>query len=43
VPKPKPVLHPDKYSPGSAPPASELEPGGGTPAGTQTPPAQPPQ
>jgi rod shape-determining protein MreC len=41
VPKPKPVIHPDKYSPGSAPPASELQPGGGT--SSQAPPAQPPQ
>ena len=41
VPKPKPVIHPDKYSPGSAPPATELQPGGGTSA--TPPPAQPPQ
>lgn len=41
VPKPKPVIHPDKYSPGSAPPASDLQPGGSTP-GTSSPP-QPPQ
>ena len=41
VPKPKPVIHPDKYSPGSAPPASELQPGGGAPA--PPPPSQPPQ
>jgi rod shape-determining protein MreC len=27
VPKPKPVIHPDRYSPGSAPPAAELTPG----------------
>ena len=27
VPKPKPVLHPDRYSPGSAPPAADLTPG----------------
>ena len=27
VPKPKPALHPDRYSPGSAPPASDLTPG----------------
>lgn len=27
VPKPKPVLHPDRYSPGAAPPASDLKPG----------------
>jgi rod shape-determining protein MreC len=47
VPKPKPVIHPDKYSPGSAPPASDLQPGGGTsaePAPPSPPPAsQPPQ
>jgi rod shape-determining protein MreC len=41
VPKPKPVIHPDKYSPGSAPPASELQPGGGTSA--PPPPLQSPQ
>jgi rod shape-determining protein MreC len=29
VPKPKPALHPDRYSPGSAPPAADLTPGGG--------------
>jgi rod shape-determining protein MreC len=27
VPKPKPALHPDRYSPGAAPPASDLTPG----------------
>lgn len=27
VPKPKPALHPDRYSPGSAPPAADLKPG----------------
>ena len=27
VPKPKPVLHPDRYSSGTAPPAAELTPG----------------
>ena len=26
-PKPKPVMHPDRYSPGAAPPAAELTPG----------------
>ncbi|QHN04821.1 rod shape-determining protein MreC [Granulicella sp. WH15] len=30
VPKPKPVVHPDRYSPGAAPPAAELTPGGST-------------
>jgi rod shape-determining protein MreC len=28
LPKPKPALHPDRYSPGAAPPAEELTPGG---------------
>lgn len=32
VPRPKPVIHLDKYSPGSAPPATDLQPGGGTSA-----------
>jgi rod shape-determining protein MreC len=27
VPKPKPALHPDRYTPGSAPPATDLTPG----------------
>ena len=27
MPKPQPVLHPDRYSPGAAPPADELTPG----------------
>jgi rod shape-determining protein MreC len=27
VPKPKPALHPDRYSPGAAPPATDLKPG----------------
>jgi rod shape-determining protein MreC len=27
VPKPRPVLHPDRYSPGAAPPAADLTPG----------------
>jgi rod shape-determining protein MreC len=46
VPKPKPVMHPDKYSPGSAPPAADLTPGGGTsaePPPSQPTPSQPPQ
>lgn len=46
VPKPKPVLHPDRYSTGSAPPAAELTPGARKPpadsAPTQLPPAQTP-
>jgi rod shape-determining protein MreC len=37
VPKPKPALHPDRYSPGSAPPASDLTPGAPHP-GTSAPP-----
>jgi rod shape-determining protein MreC len=28
LPKPKPVTHPDRYSPGSEPPATDLTPGG---------------
>lgn len=28
VPHPKPATHPDRYSPGSAPPAADLQPGG---------------
>ena len=31
VPKPKPAMHPDRYSPGTALPAAELTPGGGKP------------
>lgn len=27
VPKPRPVMHPDRYSPGAAPPAEDLRPG----------------
>jgi rod shape-determining protein MreC len=44
VPKPKPVIHPDKYSPGAAPPAIDLQPGGTTPetAPASQPPSQPP-
>ncbi len=30
LPKTVPVMHPDKYSPGAAPPAENLKPGGGT-------------
>jgi rod shape-determining protein MreC len=46
VPKPKPALHPDRYSPGSAPPADELTPGSPKPPDPtpQTPtPTQKPQ
>ncbi|WP_263368153.1 rod shape-determining protein MreC [Edaphobacter bradus] len=32
VPKPRPTLHPDRYTPGATPPASSLTPGGATPA-----------
>jgi rod shape-determining protein MreC len=47
VPKPIPVLHPDRYSPGVTPPATDLTPGaphGGasTPAATPATPASPP-
>lgn len=28
VPRPRPTLHPDRYSPGDTPPAAELKPGG---------------
>ncbi len=35
VPKPKPVLHPDRYSPGAAPPAADLTPGAPKPKGEQ--------
>jgi rod shape-determining protein MreC len=38
MPRPKPVEHPDKYTPGAAPPAVDLTPGG--PSQEQTPPAQ---
>ena len=34
VPRPKPAMHPDRYSPGAAPPAAELKPGSPRPAGT---------
>jgi rod shape-determining protein MreC len=37
LPRPKPPLHPDRYSPGSAPPASDLKPG----APSNTTPPQP--
>jgi rod shape-determining protein MreC len=40
VPKPKPAEHPDRYSPGSAPPAADLTPGAPKPA---PPPSTPPQ
>jgi rod shape-determining protein MreC len=33
VPKPLPTVHPDRYSPGTTPPASTLTPGAGHPAG----------
>ena len=33
VPKPKPVVHPDRYSPGAAPQAAELTPGSPKPQG----------
>ena len=40
VPKPKPAIHPDRYSPGSAAPAAELTPGAAEPA--PAPPAEKP-
>jgi rod shape-determining protein MreC len=33
VPKPLPTLHPDRYTPGTTPPAASLTPGAGHPAG----------
>jgi len=41
LPKVKPVVHPDKYSPGATPPADELKPGAA--ATPQTPPEHKPQ
>jgi rod shape-determining protein MreC len=43
VPRPKPVLHPDRYSQGSTPPASELTPGAARPAQTANPQTNSPQ
>ncbi len=43
VPKPKPVIHPDKYSPGAAAPAADLQPGAPEGAQPAAPTAQPPQ
>ncbi len=40
VPRPLPTVHPDRYTPGTTPPASSLTPGAGHPA-TATPPAAP--
>lgn len=40
-PKPKPALHPDKYSPGTTPPADDLKPGEPINPQPVTPPAQP--
>jgi rod shape-determining protein MreC len=40
VPKPKPVIHPDRYSTGSTPPATDLTPGGGQ--SVESPPPPPP-
>jgi rod shape-determining protein MreC len=45
VPRPKPVQHPDRYSPGATPPAATLTPGGEHPTGAvevQPPPAKTP-
>jgi rod shape-determining protein MreC len=41
VPKPLPVQHPDRYTPGTTPPASSLTPGAGHPAGTVAAPQSP--
>jgi len=35
LPRPKPAVHPDKYSPGTVPPAAELTPGAKSPTQTQ--------
>ncbi len=46
LPRPKPAVHPDKYSPGTVPPAADLTPGApasATPAQTPQTPAQTPQ
>ncbi len=43
VPKPKPALHPDRYSTGSAPPATDLTPGAPRPSQQTAPPATPPE
>ena len=40
VPKPLPTVHPDRYSPGTTPPASSLTPGAGHPAGAVAAPVQ---
>jgi rod shape-determining protein MreC len=41
VPKPLPVQHPDRYSPGTTPPASSLTPGSGHPTGAVAAPQTP--
>ena len=45
MPKPKPVLHPDRYTPGVTPPAADLTPGDQNmqPTQAQAPQTQPPQ
>jgi rod shape-determining protein MreC len=43
IPHPKPALHPDQYSPGSAPPADSLVPGAAGTPGTYTPPVRTPR
>lgn len=43
IPKPLPALHPDKYSPGTTPPASTLTPGAGHPSGPVNAPAPRPK
>ena len=42
VPKPLPTVRPDRYSPGTTPPASTLTPGAGHPASPTNPPSSPP-
>jgi len=42
LPKPKPAVHPDKFSPGSVPPAEQLKPGGDQSSQPQNPTPQNP-
>jgi rod shape-determining protein MreC len=35
LPRPKPPLHPDRYTPGAAPPATDLQPGAPKPSSPQ--------
>jgi len=43
LPRPKPAVHPDKYSPGTVPPAAELTPGAKSPTQPQPQPQPQPQ